>query len=121
MLPFFPSLRPAVANNLWFAVDECCDEDAEVNAMESEHQEWLNRMSQIGADLAPIGKDTNEHADNMDSEDDDANDESDDSDNSDEDDEDMEDIANVARPNERLVMEPTYNNMDDELQTNDPL
>ncbi|XP_055621237.1 anaphase-promoting complex subunit 15 isoform X2 [Toxorhynchites rutilus septentrionalis] len=71
MLPFFPSLRPAVANNLWFVADECCDEDAEVSAMESEHQEWLNRISQIGADLVPIGKNVNEHTDNMDSEDED--------------------------------------------------
>lgn len=47
-----------------------------------------------------------------------ANDESDDSDNSDEDDEDMDDINNAARAN---VMEPAYNNTDDEIQPNDTL
>lgn len=121
MLPFFPTLRPAIANSLWFAADECCDEDAEVNAMETENQEWLNRIGQIGTDLVPIGKNVNEHTDNMDSEDEDANDESDDSDNSDEDDEDMDEINNAARANDRLVMETAYNNTDDEIQPNDTL
>lgn len=107
-----------MANSLWFAVDECCDEDAEVNAMETENQEWINRIQQIGADLVPIGKHVNEHTDNMDSEDEDANDESDDSDNSDEEDEDMDDI-NAARANDRIVMETAYGNTDDEIQPND--
>ncbi|KXJ78073.1 anaphase-promoting complex subunit 15 [Aedes albopictus] len=120
MLPFFPSLRPAVANSLWFAVDECCDEDAEVNAMENENSEWINRIQQVGSDLVPIGKHVNEHNDNMDSEDEDANDESDDSDNSDEDDEDMEEV-NATRANGRIGMEPGYQNEDDEIQVNDTL
>ncbi|XP_052862253.1 anaphase-promoting complex subunit 15 [Anopheles cruzii] len=92
MIPFFPSLQPSRSANLWFAVDESYDDDAEVSTMEADHQDWLNRIGLIGADLTPIGKSSSEHMENMDTEDEDANDESDDSDNSDEDDDEMEDM-----------------------------
>ncbi|KFB40275.1 AGAP007324-PA-like protein [Anopheles sinensis] len=92
MIPFFPPLQPSSAYDFWFSVEESYDDDAEVNTMETEHQDWLNRITLIGSDLTPIGKNLVEHMENMDTEDEDANDESDDSDNSDEDDDDMDDI-----------------------------
>uniref|UniRef100_A0A182P1Y5 Uncharacterized protein n=1 Tax=Anopheles epiroticus TaxID=199890 RepID=A0A182P1Y5_9DIPT len=122
MIPFYPSLQPSVAYNFWFSVDESYDDDEEVNTLEAEHTEWLNRITLIGQDLTPIGKSSNEqHMENMDTEDEDANDESDDSDNSDDDDDDMDDMNNTRGnlPDEITVVTGGY--MGDELQPADTL
>ncbi|XP_053675889.1 anaphase-promoting complex subunit 15B [Anopheles nili] len=96
MIPFYPSVQPSSAYNYWFSVEESYDDDTDVNALETEHTECLNRVSFVGQELTPIGKNSNEqHTENMDTEDEDANDESDDSDNSDEDDDDMDDLNNT--------------------------
>uniref|UniRef100_U5ETV7 Anaphase-promoting complex subunit 15 n=1 Tax=Corethrella appendiculata TaxID=1370023 RepID=U5ETV7_9DIPT len=113
MLPFFPSLRPAIANSLWFDADESCDDDAEVQAMETEHQNWVNKISQIGVDLHPIGK-LAEHMENIDTDDEDAN-ESDDSDNSDDDDDDEMDEINTTN---RITIDQAY---DDDTQANETI
>ncbi|XP_050075912.1 anaphase-promoting complex subunit 15B [Anopheles maculipalpis] len=122
MIPFYPSLKPSPAYKFWFSVDESYDDDAEVNAMETEHTEWLNRINLIGLELTPIGKSSNEqHMENMDTEDEDANDESDDSDNSDDDDDDMDDLNNTRGnlPDEITAVTGGY--MGDDLQPSDTL
>lgn len=64
MLPLFPSLMPPITNSLWFDIDPVCDEEAEVQAMENEHQNWLNAISQTAQDLNPIGGPFTEQLDN---------------------------------------------------------
>lgn len=39
MLPFFPSLRPPIANRIWF--DSAANEEAEVLKYEREHHSWV--------------------------------------------------------------------------------
>lgn len=41
MLPFFPSLRPPVANKIWFD-SAPINEEAEVLKYEREHHSWVN-------------------------------------------------------------------------------
>lgn len=43
MIPFFPSLKPPIANCLWFEVDAPCNEEAEVLALEREQHAWVNK------------------------------------------------------------------------------
>ncbi|XP_041768633.1 anaphase-promoting complex subunit 15 [Anopheles merus] len=119
MIPFYPSLQPSAAYNFWFSVDESYDDDAEVNNLETEHTEWLNRITLIGQELTPIGKSSNEqHMENMDTEDEDANDESDDSDNSDDDDDDMDDMNNTRNlPDEITVVTGGYMGDDTHAET----
>ncbi|XP_063702787.1 anaphase-promoting complex subunit 15B [Culicoides brevitarsis] len=75
MIPFFPSLMPPTTNSLWFDIDVACDEDSEITALETEHQQWLNSISQTASDLNPLGKTPAEQIDNeTDEEDQDAND-----------------------------------------------
>lgn len=70
MIPFFPTLRPSIASNLWFDVDIPCDDDLDVTNLETEHQNWLNSISQIAFDLHPLGGKNQQELSN-DSEDDD--------------------------------------------------
>uniref|UniRef100_A0A2M4C427 Anaphase-promoting complex subunit 15 n=1 Tax=Anopheles marajoara TaxID=58244 RepID=A0A2M4C427_9DIPT len=114
MFPFFPSLQPSTTYNFWFSVNDAYDDDTEVSAMESEHQEWMNRVALIGLDLTPIGKSSSEQMENMDTEDEDANDESDDTDNSDEDDDDMDDMNGRDNLPDPIDEAPGYV-VDDEL------
>lgn len=45
MLPFFPNMRPPMANGLWFDADDSCDDDAEVTALETEHQQFVSETA----------------------------------------------------------------------------
>uniref|UniRef100_A0A182QNZ5 Anaphase-promoting complex subunit 15 n=1 Tax=Anopheles farauti TaxID=69004 RepID=A0A182QNZ5_9DIPT len=122
MIPFFPSVRPTSAYSFGLSVDETYDDDAEVNALETEHTEWLNRITLIGQELIPIGKNSNEqHMENMDTEDEDANDESDDSDNSDEDDDDMDELNNTRGNLTDRLAGVAAGYIEDELQANETL
>ena len=45
-----------MTNELWFCSSKPLDEDAELEKLENEHQEWIERSSKIARDLYPIGK-----------------------------------------------------------------
>ncbi|KAM7349939.1 anaphase-promoting complex subunit 15 [Cochliomyia hominivorax] len=90
MLPFFPSLRPPVANKIWFD-SAPINEEAEVLKYEREHHSWLDSMKNAASDLHPLGKVLTMPG--LETDDEDANDDSDDSDSHDEEDDDTNDRA----------------------------
>lgn len=63
MIPLFPFLMPPVTNSR-FETDVPCDEEAEVQQIETEHQNWVNAIQQTASDLNPIGGPSAEHLDN---------------------------------------------------------
>ncbi|XP_061399975.1 anaphase-promoting complex subunit 15B [Musca vetustissima] len=82
MLPFFPSLRPPIANRIWF--DSVANEEAEVLKYEREHHSWLDAMKNAAVDIHPLGKVLTMPG--LETDDEDANDDSDDSEDTNEDD-----------------------------------
>lgn len=64
MIPIFPTTMPPVINSVWFDNDVPCDEEREVQALETEHQSWMNAIQKTAWDLNPIGGPSAEHLDN---------------------------------------------------------
>ncbi|KAI8126576.1 hypothetical protein FF38_05388 [Lucilia cuprina] len=95
MLPFFPSLRPPIANRIWFD-SAPINEEAEVLKYEREHHSWLDAMKNAAADLHPLGKVLTMPG--LETDDEDANDDSDDSDSHDDEDDDTNDRAIPGLP-----------------------
>ncbi|XP_037937384.1 anaphase-promoting complex subunit 15B-like isoform X1 [Teleopsis dalmanni] len=94
MIPFFPSLRPQVANRIWFHVDLPIDE-SEVLRSEREHHNWLDSIKNIASDLHPLGRIVTLPGPETDDEDDAAaNDDSDDTDSHEDEDDDTHDHGN---------------------------
>ncbi|XP_037937385.1 anaphase-promoting complex subunit 15B-like isoform X2 [Teleopsis dalmanni] len=91
MIPFFPSLRPQVANRIWFHVDLPIDE-SEVLRSEREHHNWLDSIKNIASDLHPLGRIVTLPGPETDDED--ANDDSDDTDSHEDEDDDTHDHGN---------------------------
>ncbi|XP_075156435.1 anaphase-promoting complex subunit 15 [Haematobia irritans] len=94
MLPFFPSLRPRIANRIWFD-NATINEEAEILKYEREHHSWLDAMKNAAADIHPMGKVLTMPG--LETDDEDANDDSDDSEDTNED-EDTNDRAIPGLP-----------------------
>ncbi|XP_013111322.1 anaphase-promoting complex subunit 15B [Stomoxys calcitrans] len=95
MLPFFPSLRPPIANRIWFDSAAASNEEAEVLKYEREHHSWLDAMKNAAVDIHPMGKVLTMPG--LETDDEDANDDSDDSEDTNED-EDTNDRAIPGLP-----------------------
>lgn len=54
--PLYPSLTPSYLDSAWFAVDKAVDEDAQLSALEKEHNSWLHDIQNRDHDLAPAGQ-----------------------------------------------------------------
>ena len=91
MVPFFPSLRPPIANRIWFDVDMPTNDETDVLRYEREHSNWLNSLKNAASDIHPLGKVLTMPGPETDDED--ANDDSDDSDSHDDEDDDTNDRA----------------------------
>ncbi|XP_055845632.1 anaphase-promoting complex subunit 15B [Episyrphus balteatus] len=96
MFPFFPSLRPPIANHIWFELDAPVNEEAEILQYERDQHKWINSISNAAADIHPLGK--VQSLPGPETDDEDANDESDDSDSHDDDDDDTNDRVIPAQP-----------------------
>ncbi|CAD7082512.1 unnamed protein product [Hermetia illucens] len=105
MVPFFPSLQPAVAILCWQEVDVPCNEEAEVLALEREQHAWLESITNTASDLNPLGKALTMTGQETDDED--ANDDSDDSDEEDE-----EEIDRLIANTDRGRMDTSYSPSD---------
>ena len=55
MIPFFPSLRPKIANRLYFDVSSPINEETELR-YEREHHAWRDSFKHMAADINPLGK-----------------------------------------------------------------
>ncbi|XP_055382133.1 anaphase-promoting complex subunit 15 [Condylostylus longicornis] len=117
MIPFFPSLKPHTANHIWFDIDEPCNEDAEVLALERENTNEVNAISSLGQDLNPIGKALT-MVGGPETDDEDANDDTDDSDSHDDEDDEIDRLMDSV--NNRTPMEDdagNNSNNDDDVST----
>ena len=54
--PEFPSLRPPLVDPSWFRVDEPVDVEAELTALEKEHEARKKNVAKSFCDIPPIGK-----------------------------------------------------------------
>lgn len=55
MIPFFPSLRPQIANRIWFEINTPPSED-DVLRYEREHDSWKESIKNAASDIPPLGK-----------------------------------------------------------------
>jgi len=86
--PLFPSLLPELADPLWFSVDKPVNDETELEREEVEHAAALQKISSQGADMTPIGKNSNDQMEDNEEEEDE--DEDSESDHEDEDEEDVD-------------------------------
>ncbi|KAI1287090.1 hypothetical protein HDE_10676 [Halotydeus destructor] len=86
--PLYPSLRLPVVDPNWFSFDKAVDEDAELTALEKEHVNWLNEVSQKDSELVPPGQTDN--FDDEEEEEDDNDDDDEESESNEDDDEEIE-------------------------------
>lgn len=55
MIPFFPSLRPQIANRIWFETNTPPSED-DVLRYERDHDNWKESIKNAASDIPPLGK-----------------------------------------------------------------
>ncbi|XP_063972821.1 anaphase-promoting complex subunit 15-like [Diachasmimorpha longicaudata] len=55
-MPLWPNLQPRSTDPLWFNADKPCDDEEEVDKLETLHQTWKDRTRATGSDQIPIGK-----------------------------------------------------------------
>ncbi|XP_011187679.1 anaphase-promoting complex subunit 15B [Zeugodacus cucurbitae] len=102
MIPFFPSLRPQIANRIWFEINTPPSED-DVLRYERDHDNWKESIKNAASDIPPLGKVLTRPGPETDDED--ANDDSDDSDTHDDDD-DTNDRAIPGQPEHSALYSP---------------
>ncbi|KAL9880060.1 anaphase-promoting complex subunit 15-like [Glossina fuscipes] len=90
IIPFFPSLKPPIANCIWFD-GAPINEEAEILKYEREHHTWLENVKNTASDIHPLGKVLTMIGTETDDED--ANDDSDESDSHEDEDDDTIDRA----------------------------
>ncbi|EDW08925.1 anaphase-promoting complex subunit 15 [Drosophila mojavensis] len=87
MIPFFPNLKPTVANRFWF--DMTSDDEMQTKRYEDERRNWRESLKTAATDLQPLGK---VHTiTGVETDDEDANDDSEDTDSHDEEDDETND------------------------------
>ncbi|KAK3925352.1 Anaphase-promoting complex subunit 15 [Frankliniella fusca] len=104
-IPLFPSLRPNLVGPFWCELDPPIDEEAEILQLEREQREWKDGVSQMFANVSPIGK-MNQDADDDDL--DDMGDDEDDTTSSDDGDDmdDDNDVPGMFRIHDNLSPSP---------------
>ncbi|EDW77028.1 uncharacterized protein Dwil_GK22149 [Drosophila willistoni] len=86
MIPFFPTLKPTVANRFWFDMPSSVGEE---KRYEDERNNWRESLKTAATDLQPLGKVLT--IPGIETDDEDANDDSEDTDSHDEEDEETND------------------------------
>ncbi|CAH0388285.1 unnamed protein product [Bemisia tabaci] len=95
-VPLFPTLSPRVVDPLWFSVDKPKNDESDLAQQEQQHQSWMNSIGSREAEFTPIGKTSDQPAEEEDDEEEEEEDNDDDDSETHDDDED------------ELEMEVTY-------------